>query len=88
MKYTKKRLNQIKSDLEELLNRLGYEVVYGRGDFKEGSCVVVSEKKVVINQFTPPDLQVLFLIRVVRDMDLSNVYILPALREEIISFGL
>jgi len=64
-----------------LLERLGYIVVYGLGNFKEGACLVQSEKKIVINQYTPLDLQVDFLLKILKSQDLSGVFILPALRD-------
>jgi len=64
-----------------LLERLGYIVVYGLGNFKEGACLVQSEKKIVINQYTPLDLQVDFLLKILKNQDLSDIFILPALRD-------
>jgi len=42
---------------------------------------VQSEKKIVINQYTPLDLQVDFLLKILKSQDLSGVFILPALRD-------
>jgi hypothetical protein len=80
-KYMQKKLLSLKVELEALLEKIGYNVVYGKGSFKEGTCLIESEKKVVINEYTPPDLQVDFLVDIISQMDLSNVYILPAIRE-------
>ena len=80
-RYTQKKLLGLRVELEALLEKLGYSVVYGKGSFKEGTCLIEKEKKVVINDYTPPDLQVDFLVEVISQMDLSNVYILPAIRE-------
>jgi len=80
-KKTKKRILEEKAELELLLERLGYTVVIGRGSFKEGTCVVMQDKKIVINQFTPPDLQIGFLIKALQKIDLSDVYVRPALRD-------
>jgi len=85
-KYSKIKLKQFKVELEDLLERLGYSVIYGRGDFKEGSCLIENEKKIVVNQFTPLDLQVSFLINVIEKLDLSSIYILPALRRAILEY--
>jgi hypothetical protein len=80
-KYRRKRLLSLRVELEALLEKLGYSVVSGKGSFKEGTCLIEKEKKVVINDYTPPDLQVDFLVDVISQMDLSNVYVLPAIRE-------
>lgn len=81
LKILQKKLVGQKTELEDLLEKLGYTVVYGKGDFKEGTCLIEHEKKVVINEYTPLDLQVDFLTEVASRLDLSNVYVLPALRE-------
>ncbi len=67
--------------MRTLLERLGYIVVYGLGNFKEGACLLQSEKKIVINQYTPLDLQVDFLLKILKNQDLSDIFILPALRD-------
>lgn len=79
-KLSNKRLLGLRTECEHLLERLGYIVVYGLGNFKEGACLVQSEKKIVINQYTPLDLQVDFLLKILKSQDLSGVFILPALR--------
>ncbi|MCK4640503.1 MAG: hypothetical protein KAU06_04125 [Candidatus Marinimicrobia bacterium] len=80
-KYSKNKLLGLKVELEALYEKLGYTVVYGKGSFKDGTCLIEKDKKVVINQYTPLDLQVDFMIEQLSKMDLSNVYILPVIRE-------
>jgi len=80
-KYSQKKLISLKVELEALLDKIGYTVVYGKGDFKEGTCLIESEKKVVINDYTALDMQVDFMANVVSRLDLSNVFVLPVLRE-------
>jgi len=77
----KKELTAQREILEEVLVSLGYSVVRGRGNFREGTCLVEKDKKLVINQFTPLDLQVSFLVEVLRQQDLSNIYLRPRVRE-------
>ena len=80
-KFSRKKLIGLKVELEALLEKIGYSVVYGKVSFKEGTCLIEHEKKIVINEYTPLDMQVDFMVNVVRRMDLSNIYILPALRD-------
>jgi len=82
-KLSNKRLQELRTECEHLLERLGYIVIYGLGNFKEGACLVQSEKKIVINQYTPLDLQVDFLLKILKSQDLSGVFILPALRDSL-----
>lgn len=80
-RFSHKRIIALKAELEALFLKLGYNVVYGKGVFKDGTCLVEAEKKVVINEYTPPDLQVEFMLNTLARMDLSNVFILPKIRE-------
>jgi len=78
---SKNRQLVIKSELEALFEKLGYTVVSGKGDFQDGTCLLENEKKLVINVYTPLDLQLDFMLEVLSRMDLSNVFVLPAIRE-------
>ncbi len=79
-KLSKNQLTEIRDKLEDLCTRLGYNIIYGQGDFKDGTCLVQSERKIVINKFTPLDLQVEFLVKILVQLDLKDVYILPEIR--------
>jgi len=59
-KFSRKKLIGLKVELEALLEKIGYSVVYGKGSFKEGTCLIEHEKKIVINEYTPLDMQVDF----------------------------
>jgi len=77
---SKSNLKHLKEQLVELLEHLGYRVVVGQGDFKDGACLIQQTQTVAINKFTPLDLQVEFLVRLLRQLDLSKVYVLPEIR--------
>lgn len=47
MKFTKHTLKKV----EDLFDELDYEIIYGKGNFQSGYCVVESQKKVVINRY-------------------------------------
>jgi mannose-1-phosphate guanylyltransferase len=51
------------------------------GNFKDGACLVQTAKKIVINKYTPLDLQIDFFPENLSGVDLKDVYILPTLRE-------
>jgi len=80
-KLSANRLSEIRTECERLFERLGYIVIYGLGNFKDGACLVQSEKKIVVNKYTPPDLQIEFFLKALRSLDLTDVYIIPVLRE-------
>jgi hypothetical protein len=79
--FSKNRLLELRSECERLFERLGYNIVYGLGNFKDGACLVQTAKKIVINKYTPLDLQIDFFLKNLRALDLKDVYILPTLRE-------
>lgn len=78
---TKPKMLALRADLETVFNKLGYSVVIGQGDFHEGTCVVLKDKKIVVNKYTPLDLQIDFLINALSKIDLSNVFLMPEIRE-------
>jgi hypothetical protein len=80
-RISKNRQLALKSELEALFEKLGYSLVSGKGSFQDGTCLVENEKKLVINIYTPLDLQLDFMLEVLNRMDLSNVFVLPAIRE-------
>lgn len=80
-KISKKSLLELRNECENLFERLGYTIIYGLGNFKDGACLVQSEKKIVVNQYTPLDLQIDFFIKVLRNLELKDIYILPVLRD-------
>ncbi len=47
MKFTKHTLKKV----EDLFDELDYEIIYGKGNFQSGYCLVESQKKVVINRY-------------------------------------
>ena len=61
MKISIKIQKEYKKILIQQLDEIGYNVVTGKGSFKQGSCVVLKDKKVVLNNFLPIDLQLKFL---------------------------
>jgi hypothetical protein len=85
-KFSKAKLLSIREELNQVLEKLGYEVIYDRGNFKEGMCTVKSDKKIVINKLTPLDLQIDFVTKLLSKTDISNIYIVPEIREIIESY--
>lgn len=83
-RYTKKELNHLQSELEEILERKGYLVYSGKGKFQPGQCIVHQNKRIVINKYAPQKHRVNFLVEIVKNLDQnSTFYIKPAIREKI-----
>lgn len=61
MKVSQKKQKEFKKQMTDLLAEAGFTVVSGKGSFKQGSCLVLHENKIVVNTFLPMDLQIKFL---------------------------
>lgn len=64
MKFNRYTLKKIESLLEEL----DYEVIYGKGQFHSGSCVVEQQKKIVINKYYDVEGRVNNLIEIIHSL--------------------
>lgn len=75
------RKKELRSQLIEVVEKLGYTVIIDRGDFSNGSCKVYDDKRVVINRFLPVDVHIEFLLDFLKSCDLEGIYILPSVRK-------
>lgn len=61
-----------KNSLEKLhilLNSLGYQVRYEKGNFRTGACILQNSKVVVVNKFSNLEMKVQSLIQLVQSLD-------------------
>ena len=56
-----KNQKEYKQSLINILKSHNYQVHCGKGSFKQGSCLVMNEKKIVLNSILHVDLQIKFL---------------------------
>ncbi len=68
---------------EELAERLDIRIVHGKGDFQGGPCLVKGENVIVINKQKPIEQRLRILAESFGKMDISDVYLKPALRSYI-----
>jgi hypothetical protein len=68
-------------DLEELLERLGIELRREALPGQGGLCEVRGKKMLFVSRMLPPGEQVELMVQALRGLDLSGVYLRPALRE-------
>ena len=66
-----------------LAEKLEIKILKGKGDFLGGSCIVNSEKVIVINKSKPIEQRLNTLANCFNEYDLGGVFLLPALREYI-----
>lgn len=70
-------------ELEVLMEKTGYTIRKERGTFRGDECVVEGEKLVVINRNKPAESQVATIAKVLKTIDLNDVFIKPAVRKEL-----
>jgi hypothetical protein len=65
---------------QDLAARTGVKIIQDRGDFQGGSCILHEEKVIVVNKRKPLAQQVRVLAQGFAELDLSGIYLVPALR--------
>jgi len=65
---------------QELSDKLGIQIIQGKGDFSGGSCRIKEDKVVVVNKRKPIEQRLVVLARSFGMLDLKGIYIVPALR--------
>lgn len=74
---------EVLEKLEELLARLDIDLVREQGEFSGGLCRIGEENRFILNRALPLPQQIGILCRDLSNLDLSQVYVLPVLREMI-----
>ncbi|MEX0593531.1 MAG: hypothetical protein WD115_02055 [Balneolaceae bacterium] len=73
----------LNTHLEELCERAGYTIRKERGSFRGDSCLMQGDRLIVINKSRPVDTQNMILANILRDVEIEDLYIKPAVRKEI-----
>ena len=58
--------------LEELVTLAGYTLRQEKGNFKSGSCVIVTGKLIMLNKFSPIEARVTFLIDALKQLPIDE----------------
>jgi len=66
---------------EELADKLNIKLLQDKGDFTGGSCLVKDENFIVVNKRKPVEQRLKILAQEFSKKDLSDIYIIPTLRE-------
>ena len=66
---------------EELADKLNINLLQDKGDFTGGSCLVKDENFIVVNKRKTVEQRLKILAQEFSKKDLSDIYIIPALRE-------
>lgn len=72
---------EILEHLEKLTQNLSIEYRYEKGDFKGGLCRVNDVQILIINSKLTEEEKIKIFAHELSQLDLDNVYVLPAIRE-------
>lgn len=73
MKFTKHTLKKV----EDLFDEIDYEIIYGKGNFQSGYCVVESQKKVVINRYFEVEARINSLVDILSNLEIDEENLSP-----------
>ncbi|MFZ1080796.1 MAG: hypothetical protein WAO19_02590 [Candidatus Kryptoniota bacterium] len=71
------------AELEEAALQLGLKVIYEKGDFSGGYCILKEEKLIVINKKFDPKHRASTLAQSLSEVGIENLFLKPAVREYI-----
>jgi hypothetical protein len=75
--------NQLMEHFETLAEKLGLQIIQGKGDFNGGRCIIRQDKVIVLNKMKPIEQRLLILAHEFSIMDLEEIFVVPVLREYI-----
>ncbi len=71
------------AELEEVATQLGLKVIYEKGDFSGGYCILKEDKLIVINKRFDLKHRASTLARSLCEVGIENLFVKPAVREYI-----
>ncbi len=78
------RNTELLSKLEEIVGQLGLELRWDEGNFTGGICRLGDRTILVMNRSLPTFEKIRVLCRNLSHTDLSKIFVLPAIREQIV----
>jgi hypothetical protein len=79
--------DEVLSGLESVMTTLGVQVRYEKGDFAGGLCKLKDKQLLILNSAMPPNQKIKILASELSQMELDNVFMVPALRQVIDDVG-
>lgn len=70
-------------ELEQILEQAGYTLRKERGSFRGDECIIEGQKLVVVNKNKPIESRLGTMGRVLGQIELTGVYIKPAVRRKL-----
>ncbi len=74
---------ELLKELETVMRRLGIELRFENGEFNGGLCRIGGRSVFLINVKLPPARRLQILCHYLSHLDLSTVYLLPAVRSRL-----
>lgn len=68
LKYTAANLKK----MEDLFGELGYKIIYEKGQFSSGYCIVNERKMIVINKFYKTDARMGCLVTILNEIEINT----------------
>lgn len=69
------------AELEEAASQLGLRVIYEKGDFSGGYCILKEDKLIVVNKKFVPKHRASTLAKSLSEVGIDNLFLKPAVRE-------
>ena len=77
----KLKTEALTAELEDAASQLGLKVIYEKGDFSGGYCILKEEKLIVINKKFDPKHRASTLAKSLSEVGIENLFLKPAVRE-------
>jgi len=68
---------------QELAEKMDINIVQDKGNFNGGACTINNEKYIVVNKSKPIEQRLKIMANVFNNKNLSDTYLIPALRSYI-----
>ena len=75
------KISLLLQELEELAERLGWEIRYEKGDFQSDSCQKDNQRLIIIQKGTSESERATHLARILGQEELNGVFLLPRVRD-------
>ena len=72
---------QLLDELEEVVQRLGYELRYEKGNFEGGYCLLKESRLFVINTRNDVEKRIVIIAKNLKDLGIDNIFVKPHIRD-------
>ena len=80
-KITDPALKQRLTELEEIVERLGFKTRYEKGNFAGGYCVLKDSRYIVVNNRNEIEERITIVAKCIKEIGIDDLFIKPHLRD-------